>query len=399
MATPRLLPALACAVAIAIGMAQPGSAQDAPRTGTFTTNFDQRSPYSTRERMAEVAHWDARQLEDWDIETIEFQMVVPEQYTGEEPYGLLVFIHPYDDVDATNPRAFFFGRVIQDVLAEHKLIWVSYDDAGNPVMPNKRMGLALDAVHNVTRQYNIDEERVYVSGMSGGGRLTCMTAVYYPQVFTGAVPIVGSLYFREVPVPEDPELRALIRPEPGEHAVWPQRLIRPDRRELERMAATQRWVLLTGSEDFNMPEMRMHFEHGFERDHFAHAHYLEVPGLGHAFPDADWFERAIVLLDAPLQEDAAGERAAPLDPQQQRAEDAAQRRLDAAERLIDRAPDRALRLLRRVDELYPDTRAAERARELIADIESDNTPGENGGGGGNDTGEPQEVPEDGFIIE
>jgi dienelactone hydrolase len=261
-------------------------------------------------------------------------------------------------------------------------------------MPNKRMGLALDAVHNVTRRYNIDPDRVYVSGMSGGGRMTCMTAVYYPEVFTGAVPIVGSLYFREVPVPDDPELRALLREDPGDRAVWPQRLIRPGRRALERMAATQRWVLLTGSEDFNMPEMRMHFEHGFERDGFTHAHYLEVPGLAHAFPDADWFGRAVALLDAPLNEEAGD--GPPLDPRQQREEGAAQRRLDAAERLIDRAPDRALRLLRRVDELYPDTRAAARARELIAEIEG--TPDLNGGGG-DGTDEPIEIPEAWFIIE
>ncbi len=380
-------PAPALLLALAVWAVLPVAAQDTPRTGIFTTQFSERSPLSSPERMADVAHWDARQLEDWDIQTIEFQMVVPEAYTGDEAYGLLVFIHPYDDVDATNPRAFFFGRVIEDVLAEHKLIWVSYDDAGNPVMPNKRMGLALDAVHNVTRRYNIDADRVYVSGMSGGGRMTCMTAVYYPQVFTGAVPIVGSLYFREVPVPDDPELRALLREDPGDHAVWPQRLIRPGRRALERMAATQRWVLLTGSEDFNMPEMRMHFEHGFERDGFAHAHYLEVPGLAHAFPDADWFERAVVLLDAPLNEEAGdGPR---LDPQQHREEDAAQRRLDAAERLIDRAPDRALRLLRRVDELYPDTRAAARARDLIVEIEGHSDPGRTNG-----EGEPDEELED-----
>lgn len=371
---PRLLAtSIAALLALGAAMHSPAQEGDAPQTGVFNTTFTERSPLSSRDRMAEVGRWDRSQMPDWDIADIEFQMVVPEGYTGDEAYALLVFIHPYDDINATNPRAFFFGRTVAEVLAEHKIIWVSFDDGGNGVLPNKRLGLALDAVHNVTDRYNIDEDRVYVSGMSGGGRMTCMAGIYYPQVFDGAIPIVGSLYFRQVPVPEDPELRAIIRPEPGEHAVWPRTLWPPRRQVLNAMKLEQRWVLLTGSQDYNMPEMRMHFEHGFERDRFEHAHYLEVPGMDHAFPDADWFERAIVLLDAPLE---AGVNEDGSDfgstPRERRDEQAAQRRLEAAERVIERDAERAVRLLRRVDDLYPETNAAEQARELIAEIEGGN---------------------------
>jgi len=378
MPTPRLAHFYAAALfgvaLISVVLADPPPPPkdpNAPRTGIFNTSFDERSPLSSRARMAEVGRWNPQQLTEWDINEVEFQMVVPDGYTGQEPYGLLVFIHPSDNITATDPRRFFFGRVIQDVLAKHKLIWVSFDDAGNPVLPNKRMGLALDAVHNVSARYNIDPRRVYVSGMSGGGRMTCMSAVYYPQVFTGAVPIVGSLYFREVPVPDDPAQRRLLREQPGENAVWGPRLVPPQRRELDRMKREQRWVLLAGEEDFNMPEMRSHFEHGFEHDGFEHAHYLEVPGMAHSYPDADWFERAIVLLDAPLNE-APGEdgHATGNSPREQREEAAAQRRLASARRHVESDPARALRLLKRIDELHPDTRAAEEARTLIEQIES-----------------------------
>ncbi|XAM00943.1 prolyl oligopeptidase family serine peptidase [Phycisphaeraceae bacterium D3-23] len=365
-----MLPLLAVLFALCLAPKAAAQADAAPQTGTFTTHFDERSPLSDLNAMAEVGRWDRRQLPDWEIREIEFQMVVPDDYTGDEAYGLLVFIHPYDDVNATSPRAFFFGRVVEEVLAEHKIIWVSYDAGGNGVLPNKRLGLALDAVHNVTQRYNIDEKRVYVSGMSGGGRMTCMAGVYYPQVFTGAVPIVGSMYFRQVPVPEDPALRALIRPEPGEHAVWPRTLWAPRRDVLRGMKASQRWVLLTGDADYNMPEMRSHFEHGFQRDNFEHAHYLEVPGMDHAFPDAEWFEQAVELLDAPLNEaaDADGNNVGDT-PQQRRDEQQARRRLQAAERMVGPDPERALRMLRRVVELYPETNAAQRAGELIAELE------------------------------
>ena len=345
----------------------PAAGEDAhrnARTGAFATHFSQRSPHSDLDRLQRVGRWQRESMSDWDIEDIEFQMLVPDDYDGSEAYGLLVFIHPFDDIDPDNPRT-FYASVIADVLAKHKLIWVSYDDAGNSVLPHKRMGLALDAVHNAAEQYNIDPERIYVSGMSGGGRMTCMTAIYYPQIFTGAVPIVGTLYFRNVPVPNDPELRALIRPVPtDENAVWPRGLWTPSRTNLRRLRRN-RFVLLTGERDFNMPQMRAHFEHGFQRDEFEHAHYLEVPGMGHTFPDAQWFERAVVLLDAPLNDDDTQ----PDDPQLAAQERSAQRRVDAARELIETSPQRALRLLQSVVDRYPDTQAADQARELIAQIE------------------------------
>lgn len=342
-----------------------------PREGTFTTHFQERSPHSALDQLARVGNWDVNQLPDWDLEEIEFQLIVPEQYTDDGSYGLLVFIHPVSEITATDPRSFFYGRVLEEVLAKHKLIWVSFDAAGNPVLPHKRMGLALDAVHNVTRDYEIDPRRVYLSGTSGGGRMTCMTAIYHPEIFTGAIPIIGTLYFRQVPVPDDPELRKLLHEQPGENAVWPQQLVRPDRRRLERMALEQRWVLLAGSEDYNMPQMRTHFELGFARDNFRHAHYLEVPGMGHDYPEPQWFERAIVLLDAPLND---AQLADPDDPDAARNAALAMRRLETAKRLMRSDQARALRLLARIIEAYPNTLAAEQAAEIIEQAQQPPTP-------------------------
>lgn len=346
-----------------LGLAQEaGQANErqAIRTGIFTDAFTERSPLSDPREMAMLTGWPLDQIPAYELAEHTFQLVVPEGYDGKAPYGLLVFIHPNDAVSLDR----FFGRAIKDVLAEHKLIWVSYSGAGNAVSPSTRLGLALDAVHSAKRRYNLDPKRVYVSGLSGGGRMSCMAGVYYPQVFTGAVPIVGTLYFRDVRVPRDPALRALMRPDPPEDddAVWPAALIEPGAGRLRDMKREQRWVLLAGEKDFNMPQMRAHFEQGFASDGFEHAHYLEVPGMGHQYPEPEWYGRAIKLLDAPLRE-AADPRNLP--PADERTERRAQSRLEAALGVLERDEDRGIRLLQRLREEFPNTEAAREAGKAL----------------------------------
>ena len=332
------------------------------KTGIFTTVFDQRSQLSNPEAMVEITHWPKDKIADYALKDHTFQMVVPEEYDGSEAFGLLVFIHPNSTIDTDR----FYGRVIKDVLAKHKLIWVSYDKAGNDIAPNVRLGLALDAVHNVTQQYRIDENHIYASGLSGGGRMTCMAGIYYPQVFTGAVPIVGTLYFRDVQLPENPELRALIKPDPPEGVVaWPRGLLKPLASTLRQMKKEQRWVLLAGETDYNMPQMRAHYEQGFKHDGFEQAHYLEVKGMGHTYPEANWYDKALEILRQGDQktDDKADE------PADERTQRNAQRRLEVALRTLSRDHDRGVRALERLIEDMPDTDAATKAGEKLRSLE------------------------------
>lgn len=360
---------LNCLIILLVAFTSPvvASAEDAaaeskpaPRTGIFTAEFTERSPHSDPDRMATIAHWDRDQMPEYKVADHTFQLVVPKDYDGSEAYGVLVFIHPNNDVSLDR----FYGRTIQDLLTKHKLIWVSYSDAGNPVLPNIRLGLALDAVHNVQKRYRIDDQRVYVSGLSGGGRMTCYAGIYYPEVFTGAIPIVGTNYFKQVKVPNDPTQLALLREQPKtENAFWPQRLFEPSKRQLKLMTAEQRWVLLAGEKDFNMPEMRAHYEQGFKPDGFEHAHYLEVPGMGHEYPDAEWFDKALALLDKPLIEKR--EAIASLPPADERTQRLAQRRLEVALRTLERDEDRGRRVLERLIEELPNTEAAKTAKAKL----------------------------------
>ena len=329
-------------------------------SGVFESTFTERSPLTDPQTMIKVTRWPIEKMSDYTIADHTFQVIVPKDYDGSKAYGLLVFIHPNNTINLDR----FYGRVIEDVLAKHQLIWVSYNNAGNDVLPNVRLGLAIDAVHNMAKRYRVDDTRVYVSGLSGGGRMTCMAGIYYPQVFTGAVPIVGTLYFRDAKLPEDPALRALIRPAPPENAgVWPRGLLKPSARTLAKMRKEQRWVLLAGETDYNMPQMRAHFEQGFERDKFQKAHYLEVKGMGHNYPDAQWYDRALALLEQGQEEAEAG-------PADERTQRLAQKRLDVALRTLDRDRSRGIRALNRLIEELPNTDAAAQARDALKNLES-----------------------------
>jgi TolA-binding protein len=115
-----------------------------------------------------------------------------------------------------------------------------------------------------------------------------MLATIYPDVFTGAVCIVGVTYFRDIP----------IGSKPG--TLWQRSFERPGNVLLERARRNSRFVLITGTEDFNREPTHDTYEAGFKKDGFVHVDYVEVPGMGHTIPsDVSWIDRAIDFLDAP----------------------------------------------------------------------------------------------------
>src|SRR6185369_5263961 len=54
----------------------------------------------------------------------------------------------------------------------------------------------------------------------------------------------------------------------------------------------------------------------YQKDEFAHVTYIEVTGMGHTTPSAEWYEKGIDALDAPLESPSQlHERATSLDNQ------------------------------------------------------------------------------------
>jgi len=152
-----------------------------------------------------------------------------------------------------------------------------------------RLRLAIDAVFNMKQRYAIDENRIYVGGISGGGRAGSMCATAFSDVFIGGgFFICGVNYFRDIPVPDK------------KNELWPAQFRAPANPLLTEQKRFSRFVLLTGDNDFNLTNTTAVFNSGFLKDGYKYATLLQVPGMGHGLPNAEWFEKGIVALDEPL---------------------------------------------------------------------------------------------------
>ena len=119
------------------------------------------------------------------IEQERFDFYLPSGAVPDAGYGLMVFIAPYDEA----PIPFAWRKV----LDRHGIIYVAARKSGNDHnMIGRRIPLALHAYKNIMKRFQINPERVFVSGFSGGSRTAMRVALYYPDIFRGAILNSGS---------------------------------------------------------------------------------------------------------------------------------------------------------------------------------------------------------------
>jgi predicted esterase len=168
------------------------------------------------------------------------------------------------------------------VFDAQNLIYAGANKAGND-RPTQwhRIGLILDAAHNLRKQYEINPDRVYTGGLSGGGGQACIAALYHPDVFRGSFLMGCPVTF-----------------EPGGGASFPT----PPKAVYDQAKATQRYVLGAGSDDKLTPpsSVKPVAKNNYRLFKYP-AVFFEVPGIGHARPPGEWLEKAFVAMDIPVQ--------------------------------------------------------------------------------------------------
>jgi dienelactone hydrolase len=189
---------------------------------------------------------------------IEWDIYVPEGYDPEVPAGLVVYISPGDSGDIPNRW--------KSVLDERNLIWIAANQSGNSVDGGLRITYAVLAPTLASKTYRIDKSRVYVSGLSGGGRVASIVAPEYAHVFKGAVYNCGVNF-------------------------W-------GKREPKRLSQIQanRYVFVTGNDDFNRRETKDAYS-SYKKAGVAGVKLLDIPGMGHENPNGANFGKAIDFLD------------------------------------------------------------------------------------------------------
>jgi predicted esterase len=245
--------------------------------GAHTIQFTESSQQADAVEMKYRLH----SVEDpgpFDISQAQFQLLVPKNYRPEEAWGLFIWISPGDA-----PK---IPAEWEAVLAARKLLFVGAFQSGNPRNIFDRMRMAVDASVGMRKRYRIDPRRVYISGFSGGARVASMLGVAYPDLFTGTIPFMGVNFYTELPAENGKRL--------GISYI-------PDDQALAIAKKECRYVLVTGEKDFNRQETQSAEENGFRKEGFASVLRLEVPGLGHAMPPANWLDKGLEFLDTGKQ--------------------------------------------------------------------------------------------------
>ncbi len=203
----------------------------------------------------------------------QFFVRLPAEYSSRSPAGLIVWTAASS---SGRPPA-----VLNQAADELNCIVVGAADAGNLRLSTDRYQLGLDMVATMSQRYHIDPNRVYATGISGGGRISSALVACFPEVFTGAVPIVGLNVYKPVPLGDGRFVAAGFGRPKG--ALW-------------RLLRQRRIAPMTGPLDFNYREMvnatRIMTGDGLN------VRMFEYEDMGHTLPTAERFLEALSWVDA-----------------------------------------------------------------------------------------------------
>jgi predicted esterase len=194
-----------------------------------------------------------------------YQLFVPANFRLARSSRLILFVSA-----SASPEEFSSWAA---VCRKYDVLYASPHEAGDNTPAAKRLRIALDVLDDIRRRLNVDTDRVYIGGLSEGGRTASEVAYAFPEFIGGLVAVGGAS-----PLRGEPWMRDRVR---------------------ERLSV----ALVTGQLDFARAEM--------ENYRYPVLHDLEVrsklwiPNVGHTLPPPRVLEEVYLWLEA----DVAGRRA------------------------------------------------------------------------------------------
>jgi poly(3-hydroxybutyrate) depolymerase len=142
-------------------------------------------------------------------QSIPYRLLTPKDYDPNQKYPLVLLLHGSGERGDDNQRQLKHGAgafakeeartrfpafvVVPQCPAEAR--WVDVDwfsqDPHQPEKISAPLALALGAMDEVQKEFSIDPERIYVTGISMGGFGTWDLITRFPERFAAAVPICG----------------------------------------------------------------------------------------------------------------------------------------------------------------------------------------------------------------
>ncbi len=190
--------------------------------------------------------------------TITWEVNIPDGYNPSDPPGVIVYISPQNSVNI--PSGWL------NVTNERNLIWVAALNSGNKIPANERILMSLLSLEAIQSSYKINPDRIYVSGLSGGGRVASLAATYYPNIFKGALYNCGVNFWDGI---NETQIEQIKR---------------------------NRFVFMTGTKDFNMNDTKNVYGK-YKKAGVENIKLMVVRRMGHENPNKNRFEQALKFLD------------------------------------------------------------------------------------------------------
>jgi predicted esterase len=191
-----------------------------------------------------------------------FYLFVPSNYRNKQSFGLIAFIHAGNEMSVPNDW--------KKVLTRHRLLYIAPQDIGNEHPVPRRALATLVAIRKMIELYQVDPQRVYITGHSGGAKVAGRVAFAQPDLIRGALPMCGFLI-----------------PEAGQY----------DKAHLEKVKSQVGFALITGSKDFNHKAILAYYNDTLTPEKYR-AKLFDVPGMKHQVARGDTLSSALKWLES-----------------------------------------------------------------------------------------------------
>ena len=138
-----------------------------------------------------------RTIKDKDGKEAKYVLFVPDEYTGDKPIPLILFLHGSGETgtDGHKQAAVGLGPAVkkQEADGKHFPCFVVFPQSQNRTWraDSKDAQRALAILAAVQKEYKIDDKRLYLTGLSMGGFGTWSLAEKYPDRWAAIVPCCG----------------------------------------------------------------------------------------------------------------------------------------------------------------------------------------------------------------
>lgn len=201
--------------------------------------------------------------ESWiDYDNGSYMASVPDNYDGKTAFGIYLHISP-------SPRT-SLPKGYAEILRKRKLIFVSPHGADNNRPYLERVARALDALASARSRLKIDDKRIIVGGLSGGGHIAFYTQMLFPGLFQGAISHAAQSYL------------------PGHFHGF-------TLADCKQSARNRKWAVISGNKDYNYKEIQT--TGAVWKKAGLSYRFFDVPGMGHTNAPPQNFDEALNWIE------------------------------------------------------------------------------------------------------